>query len=644
MNLLFDIETDNLLKDVTTMWIFHAKDLDTGEKYTFLQGDEGWRVLLDHAKKLVGHNIINYDLAVLRKLFHYSPPKYCRIVDTLILSQVLDYWRFGPGAGHSLARWGEFLGCAKGDYHDWTHYTEEMLTYCEQDVEVSHKVYTHLMAEFAKKNVDVLKGKLKRYLEIEHTVADFVSRANEAGWAFDLDKATVLRDSLQLELDNAYLTLETKLGWKITAPDACKGEVKVHHPLWIKNGNYNHHQAKWFDIDPIAGNDPDPLMDGPYTKCVAEKLSLNSVYDVKLFLHRLGWKPMDWNYKMNPETGKKEKSSPKITLESLEFLGGDGALYMHFLTVKSRHAVVNTWIKECKNGRVHGDCMLVGTPSMRSRHSIIVNVPASTSAYGKEMRELFMADPGYVLIGADSSGNQARSLAHYLDNEDFTNTLLSGDIHAFNAANIDKVLTGMGISWDEYLIDKGAAADEKHTLEEVLFGKKRGAAKRILYAFLFGAAGGKLWSYIFGTQDSTLGNEFKDGFTKSVPGFEGLLKRLNDTFVQAKKKGDPYIPSLAGNRIYVDSKHKLLVYLLQSAEKITCMSAVAWMMQKFEEEGIEYKPCIIMHDECQFMVLEKDATRAAELAALAFAEGPKQFNVMIMAGEAKIGHNWQETH
>jgi hypothetical protein len=347
---------------------------------------------------------------------------------------------------------------------------------------------------------------------------------------------------------------------------------------------------------------------------------------------------------MNPATGKKEKSSPKITLESLEFLGGDGELYIHFLTVKSRHAIVNTWIKECKDGRVHGDCFMVGTPSLRSRHSIVVNVPAGTSAYGKEMRELFMAEPGYVLIGADSSGNQARSLAHYLNNEDFTATLLSGDIHAFNAENIDKVLKSMGISWDEYLLERGAVADEEHTIGQVLFGKKRGAAKRILYAFLFGAAGGKLWSYIFGTQDSTLGAEFKEGFTKTVPGFEVLLKKLNDTFVQSKKKGDPYIPSLAGNRIYVDSKHKLLVYLLQSAEKITCMSAVAWMMERFSEEGIEYKPCIVMHDECQFMVKEADAERAAEIAAQAFAEGPKQFGVTIMAGEAKIGNNWFETH
>jgi hypothetical protein len=68
------------------------------------------------------------------------------------------------------------------------------------------------------------------------------------------------------------------------------------------------------------------------------------------------------------------------------------------------------------------------------------------------------------------------------------------------------------------------------------------------------------------------------------------------------------------------------------------------MTRRFEEEGIEYKPCIVMHDECQFMVREVDAPRAAELAALAFGEGPKEFGVTIMAGAAKIGRNWQETH
>ena len=62
------------------------------------------------------------------------------------------------------------------------------------------------------------------------------------------------------------------------------------------------------------------------------------------------------------------------------------------------------------DGFLHGDCHTIGTPSMRARHSIIVNVPSGDSVWGKEMRELFGTIPGWKLVGCDSAGNQARGL------------------------------------------------------------------------------------------------------------------------------------------------------------------------------------------------------------------------------------------
>jgi len=238
------------------------------------------------------------------------------------------------------------------------------------------------------------------------------------------------------------------------------------------------------------------------------------------------------------------------------------------------------------------------------------------------MRRLFTSPPGWKLVGCDSASCQARGLAHYLDNAQYTHTLLHGDIHKYNAEKLTEVLYSMNID------------------HEV----PRARAKRILYAFLFGASGGKLWTYIFDKLDSRKGAQLKRGFTAAVPGFEALLEKLGNIYSETSKTGDGYIPSIAGVKLYVDSPHKLLVYLLQSVEKAVCSAAVMLTMERLKAEGIPYIPCIMMHDEEDFMVPEEYAERAAEIGQQAFVDGPKLFGIDIMDGDAKIGDTWYDIH
>jgi DNA polymerase I-like protein with 3'-5' exonuclease and polymerase domains len=622
MNYVFDIETDGLLKDVTQMWIMVVHDVSANKRMQFLQGDMNWIQLFNNARQVMGHNIIGYDLAVLKKLFNYELPKSVKAVDTLILSQVLDYRRFGND-GHGLKRWGEYLEFPKQEFEDWSGYSEQMGEYCNNDVSLNVKVLEILKQELIE--VSEKNPKVKEYIKVEHAVSKWCAEANLGGWPFDLDKAHILYDRLQVEMDKTYTALNSKLGLKIVAVDKKLGIVEVKKPKYRKDGCYDAHTARWFDVDPWSGFDPDDrIVDGEYCRIQVEPLSLDSVTDVKIFLYRHGWVPNDWNYKADPITGRKAKTTPKITEDSLEFLGGDGKLYKDFLTAKARQGILTTWLKNVDDqGNLHGDCMTIGTPSMRARHSIIVNVPSGDSPWGREMRELFSCKPGWKLVGCDSSGNQARGLAHYLNNPTFIDTLLNGDIHQFNADILTEIL--------------------KKDLK-MNYVVPRANAKRILYAFLFGASGGKLWSYIFGSHDDVKGKKLKSGFIKAVPGFKDLSEKLEKIYGNTKKKGDGYIPSLAGTRVYVDSFHKLLVYLLQSAEKITCGAACMLTMERLESAGIPYQPLIMMHDEIDFMVPEEFAEQAAEIGKQAFADGPKLFGVEIMDGSGKIGNDWYEIH
>ena len=229
-----------------------------------------------------------------------------------------------------------------------------------------------------------------------------------------------------------------------------------------------------------------------------------------------------------------------------------------------------------------------------------------------------------MLVGGDSAGNQARGLAYYIADSEYIALITDpdGDIHTYNANKLTLALSQMGID------------------HEV----PRSVAKRILYAFLFGAGGKKLWSYVFGVMDNKKGNKLKKLFTAAVPGFKELLDKLENIYGATKRSGHGYIPGIAGNRIYVDSFHKLLVYLLQACEKATCAGAVMLTMNKLEEEGIPYKPTIFYHDEANLRVPTQYAERTRVILEEAFKEGPKLFGIDIMAGDAKIGTSWLEIH
>ena len=623
--LLFDVETDGLLAQVTRAHLLIARDLDTKERFCYREHDFGWMQLFDEAELVVGHNIIAYDFAVLYKLYGYQLPSSVRIHDTLLMSQILNYRRFGM-EGHSLDTWGKYLGLPKIVFNEWGAYSLAMEIYCDRDLDINTKVYEILCWEF--EDLSVESPKLGLFLKNEHKASLWQQRAQLHGWPMARAKMLALFDEISAKLNEAERLLLPLLGHKFVYLDKIAGKPISKAAGITKAGLYYASIANYFDIDPREATEfGDKPLQGAFTRVSLEALKLSSPDDVKRFLYRQGWEPTEWNTKRDENTRKMVRTSPKISEDDLEFLGKDGALYREYTKASARYGILKTWIANLSDAdRLHGDSMMIGTPSMRVRHSITANIPSAEAAYGKEFRTIFETLPGYTLIGCDSAGNQARGLAHYLNDAGFTHTLLNGDIHQYNA----DILTSIVNRIDGVPLN---------------FVVPRSAAKRILYAFLFGASGAKLWGYIFGSADIKRGAELKAQFVKAVPGFEALLKQLDAIFGNTKKQtGYGWIPSIAGNKIYVDSFHKLLVYLLQSCEKATCSAALAMTMDDLEAEGIPYVPLIYYHDEIDFMVPDEFKERAALIGKRAFKEAPKLYGIEIMDGEAKTGLNWLEIH
>ena len=119
--LTFDLEANGLLRGnnkssaVSKVWMVVARDLKTQEEFVFCDYATDkearplveFKQLFDNAKCLIGHNIIQYDLPVLKKILGWVPKNKTVIRDTLLMSQMLNYKRF-PGGRHNLAIWGEY--------------------------------------------------------------------------------------------------------------------------------------------------------------------------------------------------------------------------------------------------------------------------------------------------------------------------------------------------------------------------------------------------------------------------------------------------------------------------------------------------------------------------------------------------------
>tara|TARA_Y100001963_G_scaffold144722_1_gene217237 strand:- start:481 stop:1083 length:603 start_codon:yes stop_codon:yes gene_type:complete len=179
--LVIDLETNGLLKNATRIhcaalyWAAEdrtesfndekyadsPKDLPMGSGYSITTAVQ-W---IQAANTVVGHNIINFDLPLIKRLypfFEYPPI----IVDTLLLSRLYhpdlydidekfsarkkhkflklpDKKYYGS---HSLKAWGYRLGILKGDFAettDWKEWSQEMEDYCVQDVAVTTKLCDH---------------------------------------------------------------------------------------------------------------------------------------------------------------------------------------------------------------------------------------------------------------------------------------------------------------------------------------------------------------------------------------------------------------------------------------------------------------------------------------------------------------------
>ncbi len=373
MPAIVDIETNGFKNETTEIHCIVAKCPKTNTIKEWVQEDtKQFGEWSKNINTFIMHNGLSFDAPVLNRLLGTSI-KPTQIIDTLILSQLLNPIRDN---GHSLEAWGNKLGMPKGDVDTFEVYTPDMLEYCKQDVNITHKLFEVLQKEG--------RGFSKSSVYLEHQVRLIIDQQEKNGFYLDMQKAMSLYNKLRDEANE----LEK---WAVTNFDPTVVELK--------------------------------------TKTKYIPFNIGSRQQIAERLMELGWKPKQ-------HTDKGNIIINEAVLDTIEL--PEAKKFSRFFLLQKRIAQIKSWIEACDDtdGRVHGRVMTLKTITGRMSHHSpnMAQIPAVRSPYGKECRDCWTVDNPYThsIVGTDASGLELRCLAHLMNDATFTDILLTGDIHTHN--------------------------------------------------------------------------------------------------------------------------------------------------------------------------------------------------------------------
>lgn len=601
--LIIDIETNGFLADLTKVHCLAVREADVSDGGIKVFGgvtDEKIRNVLsflEDAPCLIGHNIMEFDIPAIQKVYPSFKPRGTKF-DTLLASQLIWTDLFDQDMGfrrknpdfpgnlmgrHKLKAWGYRLGVLKGKMEDadgekwYEKWTPELEAYCVQDVRVTKAL------------LDLIESKnySQQALDIEHEFKEYILDQERDGLPFDEEGAKALYAALAAE----RATLEAEL-------------TKVFPP-W---------QAKPIAFTPKRDNVKKGYVAGQVFLKPGKTVTFNPrSHDhiaQRLQVQR-EWKPEEFT-----EGGKAETNG-----DILEVLGKKWPecqlLARHGEIQKIIGMVAEgktSYLKMVKNGRIHGRVITNGAVTGRCSHKEpnLANIPRR-SALGTRVRKLFTAVPGYSLVGSDAKGLEIRMLAHYLakyDDGAYAEIAVAGDPHVFHQG-----LAGL---------------------------PTKDNAKTFFYGWLYGAGNAKI-GLIVGKGEYA-GKALKDKFLKRFPALNALKNAVSAV---AKQRG--FLVGLDGRKLRVRAVYSSLNTLLQSAGAITVKVWTILFNRELRKRGLfqagHARQVVHCHDEYQVLVRNGYEEEVSAIAKQTMREAGEYFKLRCRTdADSKTGANWGETH
>lgn len=276
-------------------------------------------------------------------------------------------------------------------------------------------------------------------------------------------------------------------------------------------------------------------------------------------------------------------------------------------------------IGEDERVRTNFQMMVTATGRLSSTEPNLQNIPTRTEL-GSELRRMFVAAPGNVLVDADYSQIELRILAHISGDKAMQEAFRSGeDFHAVTAAHVFNV-----------------------PLDEVTSTMRR-AAKAVNFGTVYGISAFSLSQEL--EVSATEAQEFMNAYFKRFPGvkqyMEGVVEKARaDGYAETlfhRRRALPEINvSKSATRAF--SERVALNMPIQGSAADIIKLAMVRVFRRLKDGGLEAKLIMQVHDE---LIVEcpMEETERVKGILTEEMEGVYPLDVPLVA-EAHEGQNW----
>ena len=360
------------------------------------------------------------------------------------------------------------------------------------------------------------------------------------------------------------------------------------------------------------------VLQGEIYAQAGEKFNINSTQQLgRVLFEGLGLPPV-----------KKTKTGYSTSAEVLEKLRPQHPIIDLILEYRQLTKLNSTYVEGlakviAPDGRIHTSFQntVTATGRLSSTEPNLQNIPVRTEL-GAQIRTMFIARPGWVLVDADYSQIELRLLAHMAGDEKMIAAFQSGqDIHAQTASQV------FGLPPEE------------------VTGELRRRAKAVNFGIVYGISDFSL------AQDIGVSRqEAADYMNKYLATFSGVREYMEHVKAQAKEDG--YVATLMGRRRWLpelkSTNYNLRAFGERVALNMPIQGTAADVMKlamirvarRLKEEGLQAQLILQVHDE---LIVECPQEEADQVKALLTQEmeGAGNFSVPLVA-EAGAGRSWAE--
>ena len=328
--------------------------------------------------------------------------------------------------------------------------------------------------------------------------------------------------------------------------------------------------------------------------------------------------------------GKKTKTGWSTNADVLDKLRGKHPIVDEVLEYRELTKLKSTYADGLlkvigPDGRIHTSFQMTVTDTGRlsSREPNLQNIPIRKKT-GAQIRRMFVAAPGKVLVDADYSQIELRLLAHISGDEAMRDAFLSGeDFHAVTASKVFNV-----------------------PLEEVT-ATLRSRAKAVNFGIVYGISAFSL------SQDiGVFPNEAKaymDAYLEKYHGVRDYMKRV---VAEAKENG--YVSTLYGRRRELPELKSSNFNLRSFGERVALNMpiqgtaadiiklAMVHVDERLRREGLEARLLLQVHDE---LIVECPEQETETVSRILREEMENAVHLSVpLTVEVHSGQSWAEAH